>query len=282
MNPGPESGGAGQGWNAPLRVQTLGAFHAWREGAPDGASAGSPLRMEIAPAAWGRDKALQLFQFFVTVRGRYLHKEQIVDRIWPELDWETSDRDFRVALNAVFKALEPERKPRAESRFIRRRGGAYGLDMRQTWVDADAFESLISSGNGALPGEVETAIEHYRAAVNLYAGDYLPERRYADWASVEQERLQVLALGTMTTLAGLLVDQSPLESVRLAQRVLAEDPVWEDAYRAQMRAYVAQGNRPLALRTYQQCVEVLGREFGVEPLPETRRLYEEIRGGSGD
>jgi two-component SAPR family response regulator len=279
MSPSPEDVEVLKRSDAPLRVHTLGAFHAWR----DSASAETLLRAEIAPATWGRDKALQLFQFFLTVRGRHLHKEQIVDRIWPELDWETSDRDFRVALNAVFKALEPERKPRAESRFVRRHGGAYGLDMAQVWVDADAFESLVIDGNSALPGDVDAAIGHYRAAVDLYGGDYLPERRYTDWASVEQERLQVLALGTMTTLAGLLVDRSPLESVRLAQRVLAEDPVWEDAYRAQMRAYAAQGNRPLALRTYRQCVEVLDREFGVEPLPETRMVYLEIEKlGSGE
>jgi DNA-binding SARP family transcriptional activator len=59
---------------------------------------------------------------------------------------------------------------------------------------------------------------------------------------------------------------------------LAVDPVWEDAYRAQMRAYQAQGNRPLALRTYQQCIQVLEQEFGVEPLPETQQLFHEIRG----
>ena len=88
-----------------------------------------------------------------------------------------------------------------------------------------------------------------------------------------------MALGTMTTLAGLLAETSPLESIRLTQRVLAVDSVWEDAYRAQMRAYQAQGNRPLALRTYQQCVEILDREFGVAPLPETVELHERIISG---
>jgi two-component SAPR family response regulator len=253
-----------RGRGTALRVQTLGSFRVWRDG------------VEITSASWGREKALQLFQFLVTARGRYLHKEQIVDQMWPELDWETSNRDFRVALNAVNKALEPGRKPRAEPRFVLRHDLAYGLNMEETWVDADAFEVLISAGNQVRSKDIEAAIEHYRTAVGLYAGDYLPERRYADWASIEQERLQVLALGTMTTLATLLAERSPLESLRLTQRVLAVDPVWEDAYRAQMRAYQYQGNRPLALRTYQQCVEMLDREFGVEPLPETRELHKKI------
>jgi DNA-binding SARP family transcriptional activator len=81
----------------------------------------------------------------------------------------------------------------------------------------------------------------------------------------------------MTLLAGLLIEQNPLESIRLTQHVLTVDPVWEEAYRVQMQAYLVQGNRPLALRTYQQCVEMLERELGVEPLPETKQLHEQIR-----
>ncbi|MBU0490709.1 MAG: bacterial transcriptional activator domain-containing protein [Chloroflexi bacterium] len=248
-----------------LRVQTLGGFCVWRDG------------VEIAPTAWGREKALHLFQFFVTVRGQYLHKEQIIDRLWPDLDLERGDRDFKVALNAVSSVLEPARRPRTELRFVQRRELAYGLNTAETWIDADAFEAAVAAGNRALPGDVAAAIAHYRTAIDLYAGDYLLERRYEDWSSAERERLQVLALGTMTTLADLLVNRSPLESVRLAQRVLATDPAWEAAYRTQMRAYMAQGNRPLALRTYQQCVEALDEEFRVEPLPETHELYEEIQ-----
>jgi DNA-binding SARP family transcriptional activator len=68
----------------------------------------------------------------------------------------------------------------------------------------------------------------------------------------------------------------PLESIRLTQRVLSIDSVWEDAYRIQMRAFAAQRNRPMALRTYQRCREVLAEEFGVDPLPETSELYDQI------
>ncbi|MBI1882550.1 MAG: transcriptional regulator [Chloroflexi bacterium] len=249
-----------------MRIQTLGGFRLWRDG------------IEIEPAAWGREKALHLFQFLVTVRRHPspLHKEQIIDRLWPELDLEEGDRDFKVALNTVYKVLEPERKPRAESRFIQRQGLVYSLHLAEAWVDADTFESWVAAGNRALPDQADVAIHSYRQALAVYTGDYLPERRYEDWSSAERERLQLLALGVMTTLAGLLVGQSPLESIRLTQHVVAVDPVWEEAYRVQMRAYLAQGNRPLALRTYQQCVRMLDQELGVEPLPETRQLMEQL------
>lgn len=251
-----------------LRIQTLGGFRLWRDG------------ILIEAAAWGREKALHLFQFFVTTR-RYtsaLHKEQIIDRLWPELDPEEGDRDFKVALNAIYKVLEPERPPRSESRFIQRQGLVYELNLAEVWIDADAFELWVAQGNQALPQRSEEAIAAYQKALAWYKGDFLPERRYEDWTSAERERLHLLALGTMTTLASLIVSQSPLESIRLTQHVLTIDPVWEDAYRVQMLAHLAQGNRPLALRTYQQCVNMLQQELGVDPLPETLKLYEQIIG----
>ncbi len=250
----------------PLRIQTLGSFRVWREG------------RELSAAAWGREKALHLFQFFVTMRRQlaHLHKEQIIDRLWPELDFGEGDRDFKVALHAINKVLEPDRKPRAEPQFIQRYGLTYGLNPELIWIDADAFEALVAAGNQALPTSVEEAIAHHQRALALYNGDYLPERLYEDWSSAERERLQVLALGLMTTLAELLLDKNSLESIRLTQRVLTIDPVWENAYRTQMHAYLMQGNRPLALRTYQRCEQVLRHELGVEPLPETQEMHRRI------
>jgi two-component SAPR family response regulator len=243
----------------------LGGFRVWRDGA------------EIHSGAWGREKALHLFQFFVTRRGQPLHKEQIIDRLWPELDFETGDRDFKVALNALYKAIEREREARAPSRFILRHGLTYQLDLKETWVDAQTFEAHVEAGNRLSAGDSAAALQRYRLAVDLYLGDYLPGRRYEDWSSAERERLRLLALGTMVRLADLLVEVNSLESLRLTQRVLALDPLWEDAYRVQMRAHLAGGNRPMVIRTYQKCTEVLKREFELEPLPETRRIYESVR-----
>ena len=248
--------------DAALQIQTLGSFRLWRDG------------VEIEPAAWSREKALHLFQFFVSARRRtaQLHKEQIIDRLWPELGAEEGDRDFKVALNTIYKVLEPKRKPRTESRFIQRQGLVYGLNLAEAWVDADVFEDAVARGNRALSENAQPAIRYYQQALDLYTGDYLPERCYEDWTSAERERLHLLALGTMTTLASLLIEQNPLESIRLTQHVLTVDPVWEEAYRVQIQAYLGQGNRPLALRTYQHCVEMLERELGVDPLPETQQL----------
>lgn len=247
---------------ASLHVQTLGNFQVWREG------------HLITSKEWGRDKTIQLFQFLVTSRHRKaLHKEQIMDRLWEE---EGDDQNFKVALHGINKALEPTRKSHSEARYITRQGVAYQLNTEGVWIDAYAFESLITIGNQAFMDDTKMAKRAYVEAISLYNGIYLPDRIYEDWSCDERERLQVLALGAMITLAELTLTDNPLESIRLSQQALLIDAAWEDAYRIQMEAYLQKGNRPMAIKTYQQCEKVLEEEMGIEPLPETKKLYKKI------
>ncbi len=251
--------------NAAIQVQTLGNFQVWVGGE------------KILSKEWGRDKTLQLFQFLVTSRHRRgLHKEQIIDRLWEDLDTKSGEQTFKVALHGVNKVLEPNRKSRSEARFVKREGLAYQLALEEIWIDADAMENFIALGNQFLHEDPDAAKLAYQEAIQLHHGVYLPSRLYEDWSSGERERLQVLALGTTITLGELLLDENPLESIRLAQQALLLDPTWEDAYRLEMQAYLKKGNRPMAIKTYRQCEEVLEEEFGIEPLPETKKLIEEI------
>ena len=259
---------------AAVAVHTLGNIRVWRPGEEGRAS------IPIGPKEWGRDISLQLFQFFVTARQqRALHKEQIIDRIWGEsVGDRTGQQHFKVALHGLNKALETERKSRSEARYVLRQGHSYQLQLDDFWIDADALEHFIALGNQALPHRPDLARRAYQAAIELHHGVYLPNRLYEDWSSDERERLQVLTLGATISLGELLLRENPLESIRLAQQALLIDKAWEDAYRIQMEAYFLKGNRPMAIKTYQQCQRVLDEEFGIEPLPETRRLLERIRG----
>ena len=252
---------------ASIRVQTLGSFQVWRNNQP------------ISSKDWGRDKTVQLFQFFITARHRRaLHKEQIIDRIWEEVDGKAGQQNFKVALHGINKVLEPERKSRTESKFLIRQGLTYQLNLEDIWIDVEALEAYIALGNQALTDQTDLARQAYREAIALYHGVYLPNRLYEDWSSEERERIQVLILGTFITLSELLLEENPMESIRLAQQALLIDSAWEDAYRIQMEAYFKRGNRPMAIKTYQQCEKVLDKEFGIEPLPATKRLMKEMMG----
>lgn len=249
-----------------LRVQTLGAFRVWRG------------RAEVTPREWQRDKARQLFQLLLIHRGQWLQRDEIADRLWPTLSPEAAARDFKVALNALNKAIEPNRASDDQFAYIVREGAAYRLRPEaDVWIDAAEFEREAEAGLRAADDRSGETIVHLRAALALYGGDYLPEALYEDWASEERERLLSLYLRAADRLAGGLIARGDFdEGLSVCASILARDACWERAYRLMMTAYARQGNRPQALRVYQRCVDALASELGVGPSAATLALAAEL------
>ena len=60
-----------------------------------------------------------------------------------------------------------------------------------------------------------------------------------------------------------------LDAIDIAQRALKIDPLQEDIHRRLIEFYVAQGNLDAARRQAEHCRDLLRRELGVDPAPET-------------
>ncbi len=250
-----------------LRVHTLGTFHVFRGEA------------EVETRDWQRDKARQLFQLLLTQRGGWLQRDEIVERLWPNLSPEAALRDFKVALNALNRALEPGRTTDSPFAFIVRDGVSYRLRPEaDLWLNSAQFEAESQAGlRSANQDERDQAIAHLQDALDLYSGNYLPDALYDDWASGERERLLSLFLRAADKLAGMLVESGHYtQALDICGRILGYDPCWERAYRWLMLAYARQGDRTLALRTYRRCATTLQAELGVEPAPATMALYDRI------
>ncbi len=256
-----------------LRVQTLGAFRVWR---------GSE---EVEAREWQRDKARQLFQLLLAERGaqeqgeaRWLQRDQIVDRLWPQLAPDAAARDFKVALNALVRALEPALAPARTFFFVERDGTAYRLrpeaDLR---VDAAEFEAHCRRG---LHGPLDDgAIAALRAATSLYAGDFLPDALYDEWTIGTRARLLTLYLRAADRLAGALLERGAQEeAIELCEAILTHDSCWENAWQLLISAYVRLGNRAQARRVCARCAEVLRAELGMPPSAETLALCAELGG----
>ena len=249
-----------------LRVQMLGAFRVWR-----GAE-------EIEPRAWQRDKARQLFQLLLAERSssdNWLQREQIADRLWPQLAPDAAARDFKVALNALVKALEPPAGAARTFYYVEREGTAYRLrpdaDLR---VDVLEFEAHCKRGLQGPPDDA--ALASLRAAVAIYAGDFVPEALYEEWTEGPRARLLTLYLRAADRLAETLVDLGQLdEAIEVCEAILGHDSCWERAWQLLITAYLRQGNRTQARRTCARCADVLRAELDVAPAAETLALCAE-------
>lgn len=256
-----------------LRIFTLGKFAVYRG------------IEEIGRREWKREKARQLFQLLVTRSGQYLHREEICDLLWPSADEATARRDFKVALNALMAAIEPDREARTESYFIERMDTAYRLDPRAAvWIDRDQFEKKANYGLALAEKEwrergkvSDGTLAMLEEAVSLYRGDYLQDYPYQEWCADERERLAALYLRVLDAVARIRLAAGEIqEAIAFCERILAKDPCWESAYRTLMVAYHRLGNRSLVMSTYQRCATQLEEQLGLAPMEETTRLYQQL------
>ena len=249
-----------------IRVQTLSAFHVWRG------------NDEITSGDWQRDKARQVFQLLVTYHGTLLDRERIWALLWPDRDASSASRSFKVALNALYTALEPQREAGAPSAYVVREGSLYGLRSEaDLWLDYTEFERSIAQGNAEFHHVPTQSIAHYRRAAMLYQGDYLAEFAYEDWSSEKRRQLRQYFLQATDRLTRIYVDiERWQEAIEISQLLLSHEPTWEHAYRVMMISHDQLGNRPQALKTYHRAVEVLMAEIDTPPSPETIVLYESI------
>ena len=139
-------------------------------------------------------------------------------------------------------------------------------------VDARRFAQLVDA----------TSINATREGAELYRGNLLEGfitgiGAFDDW--VATERLEYWR-GAITVFGRLLAAQISAgwweAAVDTASRLLSLDPTQEVVHRTLMRLQLEQGRADAALRRYQECADILRREFARDPGPETARLHEEI------
>lgn len=217
------------------------------------------------PLLLPNNKAQALLAYLAMAPGRPHLRDKLATLLWPSTGDEQARQSLRQALVTLRRALGTQPILFADHREVALEGAS--LD-----VDVVRFEALLADSSGA-------ALE---AAAALYQGDLLEgirvkEPPFDEWLQRERERLRELARqGLLTLLTQQLGAGSAGPAIRTALRVLALDPAQEAVHRELMRLFQRQGRRGDALRQYRLCVDALQRELGVEPQPETRRLYQQI------
>lgn len=251
----------------PLRVFLLGGFRADR-------LRGDSYRAVV----WPRPVARTLLKL-LAVTGRPLHREQIVDALWSDMDPAAGLARLRRTLYLARHAIEPEPANQSGSSLLVQDGDLIRLNTRWSggpvWVDAEWFEEQAEA---ALKS---TDCDSLRGVLACYGGPLLPEDRYDAWPVSRRERLAELQLSLTVLLADGLAREGRLQdAVDRLRDAVRSDPVQEDLTRRLMRLYIRLGTRHSALREYHRCRQALENELGVKPDAETEALYHELTAAS--
>jgi DNA-binding SARP family transcriptional activator len=231
------------------------------------------------PVCFPTRRAKLLFAYLVLHRERPRLRDVVLGTFWGDEPDAAARKYLRTELWRLRRCLEPCGTPRGT--YLHIGSDEIGFNTASPyWLDIEAFEGRIRDA-GAEPGERITAEQTHglEEAVELYRGD-LCEDVYDDWAVYERERLKQLFCGALERLMaqhGARADWN--RAISCGQRLLSRDPLREHVHRELMRFHYAKGDRPAALRQYQECTAYLRRELGVDPMPETLGLYDVMRSG---
>lgn len=205
---------------------------------------------QVVPAeSWRRRRAADLVKLLALAENHRLHREQLMDAMWPHLEVEAAGSNLRKAVH-----------------FARRALGAAGLigvtgQTVELFPDADvvvdAHEFERSADTALKSGTPEDAA---RVAAG-YSGDLLPDDRYKEWTYEFRERLRSLAVRIA-------------KKAEMWDRALELDPADEESHRALIIQALDSGDRTAAIRQFEQLRKRLRIDLGMSPDQTSVALYE--------
>lgn len=245
-----------------VRVRLFGGFEAWREDVP--------LR------GFESQKVRALFVYLLCHRGRAFSRDHLAGLLWPDRDPEAARHILR---QAVYNLRSAFTGGGAAAPIVSSDAGLQLNPAADLWIDVEAFEEAVRQGKG------REAVDpyHLTAAVQLYRGELLAgffvkdSELFEEWLLAEQERLREAAIDALRTLVDTYRRRGEYRfGLFYARRLVSLEPLSEEACRDLMRMSLLAGRRSRALAEYEKLQALLKAELGVEPLKETRELYESI------
>ncbi|MCK5837191.1 MAG: protein MalT, partial [Desulfobacula sp.] len=155
-----------------IRIETLGQFNIFWNG------------NVLDNKAFEGVKPVLLLKAIVLHGLKDIPKEILIDDLWPEATKKAGDKNFKINLHRLRKAVEPNPKKEFGYSYIIQKAGRISLDPELVTIDVDEFIAFgIRAAENERNNEIETALEFYEKAVKIYKGDYFAEEPYLEWIS---------------------------------------------------------------------------------------------------
>jgi DNA-binding SARP family transcriptional activator/tetratricopeptide (TPR) repeat protein len=218
-----------------VTVRLLGGFGVDLDGVP------------VAPEAWSRRHAASLVKLLAMEPGRRLHRERVIEALWPGLPVDSAAPRLHKAAHYARRALGDD------GSVVLRNDIVALLPETEVVVDAELFRH---AGEAAIAQGAPSAA---REALDLHGGGLLPDDLYEPWTEEARDTFRLLHLDLLR-LAGRWED------------LLREEPADEEAHLALIRASVDREDVRGALRQFERMDQALRRDLGTAPSAEAQQL----------
>ncbi len=195
-------------------------------------------RRKINTSDFERRSGAELVQLLALSPGRRMHREKVLDALWPDAPLASSANRLHKAATYARKALD------IENSLVLRGEIVELLPDMDVLIDVAAIAEAVRAPSDGI-----------ESVVSLCGGELLPDSPYAEWTAVarEESRRHQISL---------------LKQARHWRRIIELDPAHEESYIELMTQAVNIGDRTDALLLFRDLQVALNEHLGVDPSHE--------------
>ena len=146
---------------------------------------------------WESQKARILFCYLLISYDKWLHRDKLIEMLWPGCDPVSGAKNFKTTLSRLRKSFAGPRGINP----IMTLGEAIRLDSGIFSLDSSQFKYYAQTGIKMLArGDIAVARKYLEAAQDLYAGAFLPEEPFDHHICMERIELERLQESVLTSL----------------------------------------------------------------------------------
>jgi LuxR family transcriptional regulator, maltose regulon positive regulatory protein len=250
-----------------IQIETFGQFKIFYD------------QKELSSKDFEGAKPILLLKAIVLHGSKNIPKEILIDALWPSADAKSGEKNFKINLHRLRKAIEATYIKQFGYVYILQKSGLVSLDSQMVTLDADEFMSHSKKAEQfEFWEEYNSALNWYDKSAKIYKGDYFSEEPYVEWIARKRDLFRSRYIDLLQKKAMLHeeLDQAG-EAISTWSLMLETDPYYETAYQNLMILYADSGQKKKALDLFAVCKQTLNNNLGIEPEKQTIDLFQKIQ-----
>ena len=229
------------------------------------------VAVDGAPADIGGLRQRCVLARLIAAQGRVVSADRLIEDLYSDEAPPRALAAVQSYVSHLRRALEPGRRAWAAAGVLVTSPPGYAIRLDRAAVDAWEFEDEVHRAAGL--DDPAAAHDRLSAALAGWCGAAFQEFGGLAWADLEASRLDELRLLATEQLAACALRLGlAAQSVADLDRLTAEQPLREEAWRLLALALYQSGRQGDALATLRRARARLAAELGVDPGPGLREL----------
>lgn len=220
-------------------------------------------------------KLWTLFEYIVLNNNRVISQDELIDRMWPEMEVSNPANSLKVLMFKLRKELDSLGGVPGKE-VIRSADGGYRFNREIPYqLDIEQFDRYLEEVRASQ--DTEKRIGFLLDAIDCYKGHIYMDAKRESWALPVQTHYYELFEKAIRTLAALLLDKGEYQKIiDICKNALLIQPYSEEFYYYIIRSYTLMKKYSAASDMYKKVRAVLSDEFGTMPDARLESAYKEI------